>query len=363
MNGQADASYKFGAGRVVMQRGLLGHLADELGFFGKKPFFVGGPTSIELVRERAASGLTEAGIENVFSAHSGQVCHQAAQEKAAQACASGCDVVVAVGGGRAMDFGKLVAYYARMRVVCLPTSASTCAAYTPFSMIYTPEGRAVPGNFCYELENSAVWIDLDVMAEQPARYLVSGMLDAMAKAVEITNGKRTLCDGDCSLPLYAGYLLAQYTFERLESSIDTVLDDLENRRVSQELESMIFLNIPLTGIISSLSRGTGQSALAHELYYQLRTLFPQQTMGSLHGEIVGLGMIPQMFYNGATERVEPFRAFLRRLGAPTSLGDVGLPLRGNSFGQLLERLLASPYVGTDASSRARLIKAMELIAC
>jgi predicted RNA-binding protein with PIN domain len=46
-----------------------------------------------------------------------------------------------VGGGRAMDFGQLVAYYMNAPVVNIPTTASTCAAFSPFSVTYTKEGQ------------------------------------------------------------------------------------------------------------------------------------------------------------------------------------------------------------------------------
>ena len=362
MNGQADASYKFGAGRVLMSSGLLERAGEELRYFGRRPYCVGGPTAMALARPRLEAGLRSAGMEGVYSVHAGHVCHEAAQEKAQEAQLHGCDVVIAVGGGRAMDFGKLVAYYAQTRVICLPTSASTCAAYTPFSLIYTPEGQAIPGNFCYDLENAALWIDLDIMATQPARYMVAGMLDAMAKLIEIKNGRPHLDAAACPQALYAGYLLAQHSFEQLQTHIDTVLQDLAARTLTQAVQDMVFCNIPLTGIISGLSRGVGQSAIAHELYYQLRTLFPHETAKALHGEIVGLGLLPQLYYNGEAGQVEPFRSFLRHVGAPACLSDVGFPAAQTAFDQLCAALEASAYVGKDAASRARFAQAMALIA-
>ena len=78
------------------------------------------------------------------------------------------------------------------RLLWLPSSISTCAAYTPFSLLYTPDGRAIPGNYCYPLENAAILVDLDIMAAQPARYVIAGALDAMAKRLEIRNRSHPL---------------------------------------------------------------------------------------------------------------------------------------------------------------------------
>lgn len=143
MAGQADASYKFGAGRYRQSRGLLEQAGEEIARYGKKPYVIGGPTALPLIRPRLGKGLADAGLDSFFDVHPGHVSHAAAKEKAACARAQGCDVVVGAGGGRMMDFAKLCAYYLGSRVVTLPTSIATCAAYTPFSLIYTPEGQTI----------------------------------------------------------------------------------------------------------------------------------------------------------------------------------------------------------------------------
>ena len=362
MNGKPDDSYKFGAGRFIMKRGLLEEFGAELRRYGRKPFFVGGPTAISVVRARAEAGLAAAGLEGVFSVHPGHVYHEAAKAKAEEARAAGCDFVVAVGGGRGMDFGKLVAYYLGSGVVMLPTSVSTCAAYSPFSLIYTPEGQTIPGNFCYDNENLAILVDLETMAGQPGRYVVSGMLDAMGKRVEIQTGSVVMSRAGSPLALYAGYLLAGFTFAELEAKIDRVLDDLTAGRVSDELRDLVFLNIPLTGIISALSRGVGQSAIAHELYYQGRLVFTADLLGALHGEIVGVGILPQLYYNGQEGQIEAFRAFLKRVGAPSCLTEIGFRLTDANFEKLFEAMAASSFVGKDAASRTKFRKGLELIA-
>ena len=361
MNGMADASYKFGAGRYIMQKGLLETAGDEIKRYGTKPLIVGGPTAIGIIRERLDVGLKAAGMDGHYTVHPGHVCHDAAKAKAAEGRENGCDVVVCAGGGRAMDFGKLVAYYMESPVVCMPTSVSTCASYSPFSVTYTPEGQTLPGNFCYDLENTSILIDMDIMAHQPARYVVSGLLDSMGKFTEIKNGSREMPVEGTPLSLYAAYLLTKYTFEQLESKIDKVLTDLEKHEITQELEDIVFINIPLTGIISGLSRGVGQSAIAHDLYYQLRYLFTADVQKSLHGEMVGLGIIPQLYYNGETEKCEPFRAFLKKLGAPCCLTETGFILTDENFEKLCSAMENSIYVGKDEASRKRFREGMELI--
>lgn len=361
MNGRPDESYKFGAGRFIMKQGLLETIGPELARYGSRPFIVGGPTAMSVVKERMTAGLAAAGIEGVFSVHPGHVNHTDAQTWAQEARSAGCDMVVAVGGGRGMDFGKLVAGYLDSNAVCLPTSLSTCAAYAPFSLVYTPEGQTLPGNFCYDFENLAILVDLDVMATQPPRYVISGALDAMAKFIEIRNGSPAFQESGAPLSLCAGSRLATFTYERLTATIDQVLANLAQHKVTPALEDMVFLNILLPGIISGLSRGVGQSAIAHELYYQARLLFTKDVLGALHGEIVGLGLLPQLYYNGEADQVEPFRALLKRLGAPTCLTGIGFQLTEENYNALYEAIAASNFVGKDEASRRRFAEALATI--
>jgi len=225
-SGKADASYKFGAGRYLQCHGALELAGAETGRFGHKAYVVGGPTALSIVRPRLQQSLTTAGLAFLTAVYPGAVCHEAAKVHAASARAAGCDVVVGVGGGRSMDFAKLVAFYLGSRVVNIPTSMATCAAYTPFSLVYTPQGQTIPGNFSYDLEVAAILADLDIMAHQPVRLVVAGMLDAMAKCLEIKSGYPDQPPAGSSLNFCAGYQLAQFTWERLTALAEVARDDL-----------------------------------------------------------------------------------------------------------------------------------------
>jgi len=47
-----------------------------------------------------------------------------------------CDCIVAIGGGKLIDTAKSVANRLNVEYITVPTLLSTCAAYTPLSIIY-----------------------------------------------------------------------------------------------------------------------------------------------------------------------------------------------------------------------------------
>ena len=73
------------------------------------------------------------------------------------------------------------------------------------------------------------------------------------------------------------------------------------------LSSLHTLPIAITGLISGLARGSNQCAIAHKIYETTRILFPAESRPYLHGEIVALGLLPQLIYNGEAEKEKNFR--------------------------------------------------------
>ena len=51
--------------------------------------------------------------------------------------AAACDSVIAAGGGKVLDAGKLVAYRLNIPCITVPLSAATCAGWTALANIYS----------------------------------------------------------------------------------------------------------------------------------------------------------------------------------------------------------------------------------
>ena len=93
------------------------------------------------------------------------------------------DVIVGIGGGKSIDSAKSVAAKMGLPLVVVPTSASTDAPTSAMAIYYNDKHEHE--GFEYFLKNpDLVLVDSNIIAEAPARFLVSGMGDALATYFE-----------------------------------------------------------------------------------------------------------------------------------------------------------------------------------
>ena len=125
----------------------------------------------------------------------------------------------------------------------------------------------------------------------------------------------------------------------------------------------MYLTIAVTGVISSLARGSNQCAIAHKVYETSRTLYPEEVHDWLHGELVAIGMICQMAYNGESEEaVSAFKQQMCELGMPVALSQIGVPTDDASMDAYYEKIVnSSALAGVSDDEKARFRKALELI--
>lgn len=316
-----DFAYKLGVGRYVQERGAMRHLPDEIKRLGTRAYILCGEKSWQAAGGAVLSALEQGAVPFVRKAYIGPCCEQEAQRMADDARAQGLDVIVGVGGGRIMDLAKLVADIAGLPVVNVPTCCATCAAYTPLSVVYTPEGACL-GSTYFRNSVNCVLCDDDVLAAQPPRLAAAGALDAMAKHIEIQHRIRS---GEA--PGVGGEvvaLIARDLHDRLVRIMPAAMDALSRGEWDDRLHDMSFLCIAITGLCSGITRGMYQSALAHAVYESVRTLHTKTCAGALHGEIVAIGLIAQWLYLSEEEEARRLLSLMRAWGMPTKLSDIGM---------------------------------------
>lgn len=317
-----ETSFRIGCGRYQQEPHILHKCAPEIARYGTKALIIGGHTALSLTRSTIEKSLKDAGFSYEIKEYAGTCNEDNAQQEAQYMAEHAFDVVVGVGGGVIMDYAKLVAYFAKLPVVNIPTSSATCAAYTPLSVRYTPDGRTV-GTRHYDREVDAVLVDTAILIHQPPRLLLSGIFDALAKYVEI---KQRFNDTVQEFPLGLdwAYVFAKKSFQVLADNTEHCLQCMKNGIIDDLFERVIFTAIAVTGVISGIARGSNQSALAHKFYEGTRKLYFSESRQYLHGEIVGVGLLMQNYFNDEVPNNEFLLTLMRQYGLPAGITDIGL---------------------------------------
>ena len=353
-----DTAIKFGAGRYRQDVHILEICGEEISRFGKKAFVIAGKTAFEKTEDRLIRGFEKAGLDYEIAIYQGVCSYEGARALADRCIQAGCDEVVGLGGGIIMDTAKAAAEYAGVGVVNIPTSIATCAAFTSCSVMYTPEG-AKKDAWRYTHEPDAVLVDMDVIAKCPYRYAAAGILDAMAKKIEIQNGKPEMLLDEFKIDLFSAYKMAEFTYDILYRYGRQAIEDIKNGIVTKAVWDVTFINIAVTGVLANMTQSFHQSALGHVMYDGVRTHFTKEAKGYLHGEIVAVALFTQLYYNRLPEDKEALKNYMRSMDMPLSLDAIGIESSAENLKILEDYLIDSPYVENTPESLALLHEAMQ----
>ncbi len=320
-----ESSFRLGVGRYIQEDGAALRLADEVELLGcKKPFIMHGKSAIREAGEKIRKSLADKGMEACYYEYT-EFCNPELCETviAVSEEFKSCDCVVAVGGGNVCDASKLLAAYTDRPVITVPTSSATCAAYTPLSVMYNYEGQTI-GSRHHVCEVNAVLVDMEILCRQPVRLLVSGIYDSLAKKIETSQRLIGRTEDEIDIGLRSSYVLSEFIYDRLLADLVKVCDDTANGRNTKAVYDTVYILIAVTGLISSLARGSNQCAIAHKVYETTRIVFPKEAHDKLHGELVAIGLITQLIYNGEPEMAEQFKQQMKALGMPVCLAEIGI---------------------------------------
>lgn len=358
----AETAFRFGCGRYIQESGACGKLAEEVLRLGcRAPFIIGGKTALSLTLGKLIASLDAAEISYQMRYYEGFCSVATCEALMAEHEFEECDMIVGVGGGNVCDAAKLIAARSGRPVILVPTSSATCACFTPLSVTYTDELRCA-GSIHHKNEVNGILVDTDVLCLQPERLLAAGVYDAAAKVIEIEQRIKGMSENEMDVGLASSNALSRYVYERIFALFDEAVEGLNRKECNKALHDLIYLTVAATGLISGMARGSNQTAIGHKIYENLRTLFPETVAGFLHGEMVAIGLLVQLHYNGHEDEVEPFRAGMRSHGLPTCLSELGITPNDENLAAIYDKILHSTAMaGTTPEEQERLKKALAVI--
>ena len=332
--------------RYVQGQGVLDNLGRYLRVVpSRNPAILISARGKNELGSRLLKSLAQEGIDPTFVIFNGE-CSALEIERIVTLLNSkvAIDSLVAVGGGKCVDAGKSVAHRLSIPSIICPSLASNDAPCSALSVLYTPEGVSEGAEF-FPWSPAFVIIDTAIVAEAPARYLVSGMGDAMATWYEadtcFRNPKaRTTIGARPTLAARSiGELCAKTLFEYGVSSVQSVTNSV----CDEPLENVIEANTLLSG----LGFESGGLAGAHAVA-QSYTVIPHIQAHYLHGEMVAMGLLAQLTLENRESECEKVATFFAQVGLPVNLSQVGL--KGDvedSLDEIVEAALNSSIIGNE----------------
>lgn len=232
------------------------------------------------------------------------------------------DIVVGIGGGKTIDVAKAVGIKLARPFIIVPTIAATDAPSSSLSVIYQEDGKH-EGEIFYNHSPSLLIVDSTIIANAPARFLVSGMGDALATLIEAEATRKANAPnlvyhemGGCRQTL-AGQAIARECYESLMKNGVMAKEACEKQVVTEALENVIETNILLSG----LGFENNATAGAHSINDGITSL--EEGKKTMHGEKVAFGCLVQLILENASEKtLDEVTEFCLKVGLPVCLDDL-----------------------------------------
>lgn len=312
--------------------------AKVCSLYGKRILLIGGEKAFKAAKARLEAAIEGSQLEIVKTAVFGEDCTYAQIQKwSEEARLCGADMVFGMGGGKAIDTAKGAAYRAGLPVFTFPTIAATCAAATALSVVYGEDGN-FDSFYFYEKPAIHCFIDLEVIAQAPDKYLRAGMGDTIGKYFECHFAARgDKLDHNSAL----GREISNMCYEPLLEHGAAALKDCRGNQATFDLQQAVLANIVSTGMVSLMVLDDYNCAIAHSVYYGL-VLLPGFEEHYLHGDVVAYGVLVQLAVDGQMEELLRLRAFLKELEIPVSLGEMDVKMERDSLAAVLKETVTGP---------------------
>ncbi|MFN7227442.1 MAG: iron-containing alcohol dehydrogenase family protein [Synechococcaceae cyanobacterium] len=316
----SPSSHQIAPAQVLRGSGAWTDGLPRLAALGRRPLLVGRSAATAGLRQQLAGELATLDLTTTTAELQHDCCESDLARLAAAARDGRCDLVLAIGGGKVLDAGKLLAHRLDLACVTVPTSAATCAGWTALANVYSEAGafrHDVALHRCPEL----LIFDHELVRQAPARTLASGIADAMAKWYEASVSSGASGDG----LIQQAVQMARVLRDQLLLDGQAALQDPASEAWERVAEACGLT----AGLIGGIGGARCRTVAAHAVHNGLTQL--ATTHGHLHGEKVGFGILVQLRLEelvGGNQLAGQARRqlipFFEALQLPVSLPELGL---------------------------------------
>ena len=302
-------------------------------YYGKKVVVIGGKTAMSKIKDALLEGIKDSKIEILdFIWYGGDSTYENGDLLISNETVKKADIIFGVGGGRACDTCKYVANELDKPLFTFPTVGSNCAAVTAISVMYHADGSFK--DYYYPKLAEHTFINTQIIVNSPYELLWAEIGDALSKECEAVFSSQ---NANLSHTPLMGVQLSKICTEPLLCYGEEALSSCKKGQVSKAFEEVILDIIISTGLVSNMTTQIPDyyynSSLAHCVYYGATVT--KEGHNHLHGEIVALGVLCLLTYEGKIEQRNRVMEFNYRIGLPISFDDINI--QEEEFDRMIEK--------------------------
>lgn len=302
--------------RYLQGPGAIRVLPEYINKLGTRAILVAGKTAMrEIIPGLLSQGLRDSVVEQFR----GECTDNEINRLAEIASIGGCDVAVALGGGKVIDTVKAVSHVIGAKTVIIPTIASNDSPTSACSVVYTETGAF--HHLVYLKQNpDLVLLDSEIIAKAPVRTLVAGIGDALATWFEADSCFNSSSHNEAGGGgTYSALTLARLCYDTILEFGLEACNSCRAKTVTPALERVIEANT----LMSGLGFESAGLASAHSIHNGLTQL--PATHPYFHGEKVAFGVLAGLFLsNRPAETIDEVYSFCESVGLPVTFAQIGI---------------------------------------
>jgi len=298
--------------KVIVGNGAVRKVVEVLGdlkvdglkvgvITGENTYKAGGHVVENMVKDLAEAYLWKAEDPSVKTAS--HIAEEVVKRKV--------NVVIGVGGGKAIDIAKYVAYVAKIPMLSIPLAPSHDGVASPFSSL---KGANRPYSV-YTTVPYSIIADIELVSRAPRRLVLSGLGDLLGKFVSVRDWALAhRLRGE-----YYGEYAAQLALLSAKHAMKyhELIASATPEGIRILVEALISSGVSMCIAGSSRPASGSEHLFAHAL----ELLAPGK---ALHGEAVALGTIIMLYIYG-DPLWKRIKRVAKKVGLPTTAKDLGIP--------------------------------------
>ena len=348
--------------RYIQGPNAIDQLASRSLDWGVQPLIITDNIIKDILGERLKSSFEQTGAPFNLVTFPGEVTRATIDALTDQAKQFGTDVIIGLGGGKALDTAKGVALALGCNMISVPTIAATDAPASFAIAVYDDQ------HFLTEIlkmprNPDLLLVDTQVICGAPVRFLVAGIGDAISKKFEVEActraGAEMLMGG---LSTYTGRAVADTCYNLIREHAKPAIAAAQTGTPNEHVEALI----EATVLLSTMAFENGGLSVAHAIAKGLPMV--KRAAGSLHGEHVAYGLLVQLILEQRdTTFIDELIAFYQDIKLPYQLAHLGIDdTTGEEIKLIADNAMTSPSVKRferelDSAQLQQAIRAVEAL--